>query len=837
MKANTPRRLAPTVLAWIALAGWSSFLRAEDTETGLPPAAPDGPWPGAAVERLMGVAPGEHVRVALRPSSPRTGFFLAQPFDPALAVPTDAIQIYAGLESTAPSVGLGAASGNGANITSWRGHGYFTQLFLHSRYGADVRKVDAETQADQFGRPLGVISVTHDGKQVDLAVGPISTDLVAFMTRSHGPGLSLQFIDRYMIPTQGRIDLAPRYYRESVAAGVSGFCFDEPEIWANAGYSQAFKDEWLAHYGTPWQPPAGSVDARYKAEQLKTALLRRGVEAILNDAKHQRPALTALLAVHSPANYAEMGMIAPHHRLSTIPALDEIVAEVWNEPFEAGYLQYSSFWNLTRGTGKRLWFMMDPWGDSPAMSLDFYRRSYGNNLVAALMFPQIERYQPLIWPNRLYGHIPKDYETLINTVTGAVAELWRYPGKVESGSGAVGTFVSDSMSWQRATPTPSDFDGLHGLSQPLVQQGVPVDMLSLDRAAEPGYLAGVKCLLLSYDFLKPTDAAQNRALAEWTRQGGTLICFGGTDAYNAVTDSWWAHVGHATPLEALFAELGQPLTKPRVLAEPGQKAELDPIGAIPGLGPITVPLGPTPAEEQYRRRISGLQTEEHPTEFAHTYPVTLYGPPAGAVPLYQLRDSHQVVAWEAAVGRGSVIFVGVSPGFLKSSAAGPAWARAWARHGLERAGSPYREQPYFLLRRGPYTALRTLDQPHRLTGRYVDLLSPTLAVLENPLFAEQECAFLSEADERDGPPRLLAASGRVRATCESATVTSCLVQAPSNTDGAARFWAGSRQVLHANAFNSTGTSLATTFRVEGDTLLVQYPNDAAGAVVRVDWKP
>ncbi len=70
-----------------------------------------------------------------------------------------------------------------------------------------------------------------------------------------------------------------------------------------------------------------------------------------------------------------------------MPAMQEVIAEVWNDPFEVSYFEYSSFYNLVRGTDKRLWFMMDPWGDSPAMSLDFYRRSYGDNSVVCSDVP------------------------------------------------------------------------------------------------------------------------------------------------------------------------------------------------------------------------------------------------------------------------------------------------------------------------------------------------------------------------------------------------------------------------------------------------------------------
>jgi hypothetical protein len=120
------------------------------------------------------------------------------------------------------------------------------------------------------------------------------------MRKKHHTEVRLEMVDHYMIPTQARIDFARQYYREALNNNVSEFCFDEPEIWSNAGYSEAFKDEWLTRYGSAWQPPDGSVDARYQAEQLKSFLIRRWFETVLDDVRAQHPAIRRMIAMHSP---------------------------------------------------------------------------------------------------------------------------------------------------------------------------------------------------------------------------------------------------------------------------------------------------------------------------------------------------------------------------------------------------------------------------------------------------------------------------------------------------------------------------------------------------------
>ncbi len=829
MKAILPLPLVKLFTA----ACWATLrLSAND---GASVAANDSDGISENVAHLMGLQPGERALVLSRPESPRTAFFLAQPYEPSLAVPADAVQLYAGLESTAPAAGLGQASASTATTTSWVREGYRAQLFLHSRYGADIRHVPAEDQTDRQGRALSVIGTFKGDRQVDLAVGPLTPELTAAMQKKHGSSVTLKRIDRYMIPTRERIEFAKRYYQQALTDDVTGFCFDEPEIWANAGYSDSFKAEWFAHYGTAWDPPHGSVDARYQAEQLKALLVHRWVESILNDVSERRPSTTRLLALHSQPGYAGMGMGAPHHRLLSIPVLNEVIAEVWNEPFDSCYLQYSSFHHLTRGTDKKLWLMMDPWGDSPAMSLDYYRRNYGNNVLAALMFPTVERYQPLIWPNRLYGKIPQEYETLINTVAGALGELWRYPdGQVGAGSRGFATFVSDSMAWQRAEPEPSDFDGFQGLAAPLVQCGLPVDVLSLDRAAKPGYLDEAQCLLLSYDFLKPTAGAQNHALAEWTRRGGTLVCFGGTDAYNAVRLAWWRQAGHASPLEELFSQLGLPVDHPKVLKEPGQNLVLEPEPAVlgPAANKLNILIGPSPGEVQYQRRVAFWQSEENAPEPSGTYPLTIYSPPPGATPIYRIEGDRTVVAWQMQAGRGHVVFVGLAPGYFQTAKDGAASLRLLARYGYELTGSTYREGHCFLMRRGPYTGIRTLDRLHRLDGRYIDLFSPTLNLCEDPEIPPQTNAFFIDAPSPSDEPVV---SGRLEAFYASPDRTSFVVQAPSQTDGAARIAIGGRQMKTVHAFRKNGHPVAVQAQAERDTMLLTYSNDAAGVVVRVDW--
>ncbi|MHB1000463.1 MAG: type 1 glutamine amidotransferase family protein [Armatimonadota bacterium] len=737
------------------------------------------------VEKLMG---SSYVEVTPRPEKPHTSYLFAGPYDEPLAMPTDSVKLY-------------------SYSSTWADKGYSPVGMMHSRMGEEPGKNTEEFQKDKDGNTWGTAHFRKDNQLIDLVVGALVPGLEAEMKRKHGDDTQMHADDHYKVPTPRRTELFKGYCKDILDQGAYGVGFDEPEFWARTGYSDAFKQEWEKYYGSPWEPPHSSVDARYKADRLKSILFLNHIDAILSSAESQNPKVTRLIASHSPLGYYRMGLIAAHHSLVNIPALQEVVAEVWNLPFDAGYIEYSSMRELIRGTGKGLWFFMDPMGDSPTMSIEFYRQSFSRNLISSLMFPDVNSFEVLAWPARIYGKVPGDYEIIVNNAVGAMCELWRYhDGKLDAGSEGIGTFVSDSMGWQRADPSISDFQGFDGLTLPFVNKGVPIHVLSLDRVTEPGYLDGMKVLLVSYDFLKPVDQAMNKALADWCKAGGSLIFVGGTDAYNAVTDSWWRKAGFDSPGEDLFAQLGLPIRNPKVIVD-AEKI-----------------LSPSDGKSSTELRIPAQ------------YPVTMYTPPKGANGIYSAGSEASPAVWSASAGKGTVVYAGVAPGYMISTKTGATWIRAMITQALSEAGEVYKESPAFVMRRGPYTAISTLGSEYRLEGRYADLLSKDLAVTKNPVISANECALFIEADGRDGNPSIIAASGRIRAKGEQKGSTSFIVQSPTNTNGIARLSSGGRQITGVRCWTTLGAELEAKFETDGETVLLRYPNKSDGVVVKVDWK-
>jgi hypothetical protein len=328
----------------------------------------------------------------------------------------------------------------------------------------------------------------------------------------------------------------------------------------------------------------------------------------------------------------------------------------------------------------------------------------------------------------------------------------------------------------------------------------------------------------------------NEALADWCRAGGSLVFVGGTDAYNAVPDSWWQQEGYAAPGEDLFARLGLPITGAAVLHPTQEDINLEAVAGMDGRAPteLTIPMGvPVVFDSQLE-----TGTIIYPGErAARSYAITQYALPPTGIPLYYLQGEASPAVWEAPVGAGTAIYVGVAPGFLAATPQGSQWVRFLARYALEKAGGAYREQAYFLARRGPYTAVKALTEAYTLRGRFVDLFSPTLSLVQDPLVPPGECAFLHDAHSRTvDEPGILTAAGRLRACHEQPEVTSFIVQAPAGTNGAARLWTGDRTLKSLAARTVYGEQVEITYVVEEDTVLLQYPNDADGLVVKVVWE-
>ena len=470
---------------------------------------------------------------------PYTSFQTPTGYRPDHDIQTDAVIVY---------------SDDAARIKSWRDNGFFAQTMYGFRTGPDYIKDHAgEGQTDKNGTIL-----------------------------TCGPG------SYYMVPTESRIKAAVQYFTNAINGGAQAVCPEEPEFFARAGYSESFKRAWQAYYGEPWQDPESSIEARWKSERLKAQMEYSMVKTIVDAAAKQKPSVRRMVACHSAVTYYAWNIIYPHYECMMIPNLQEIIGQVWTgtarsacryegkmeeRTFETGFLEYSSLANLTRGTGKRMWFLMDPLEDNPDRSMEDYHTNYEKTLIASLLFPDVDAYEVMPWPERIYGRVPDEFATEIGSIINALEDMHNQKSvKYDTGTRGIATFVADSMGWQRGAPHASDYDCFWGLTLPLIYKGIPVQVAQLERVVEKDYLKPYKVLLLSYDIMKPMKPEYNQAIADWVKAGGVLVFFGGDDAYNKLPE-WWHKGKSHSPGKDLLNRLHLPNAEMRRLRMEGSQME------------------------------------------------------------------------------------------------------------------------------------------------------------------------------------------------------------------------------------------------------------------------
>ncbi len=455
---------------------------------------------------------------------PYTSFQTPTEYRPDNDIRTDAVIVYSDVRE---------------RIQSWKDKGFIVQTMYGFRAGSEYAKEHPDE-----------VQTTADGTLLTC-----------------GPG------SYYMVPTRNRVKVALDYFANAIANGTSAVIPEEPEFFAAAGYSESFKRAWQEHYGEPWQDPTSSIEARWKSDRLKAKMEYDIVKAILDAAEKQNPKVRRMVACHSAVNYYAWGIVYPHYQCFGLPNLQEIIGQVWTgtarspcryegvvaeRTFENAFLEYSSLYNLVRGSDKRLWFLMDPLEDNPNRSMEDYRDNYHKTLVAALMFPEVDAYEVMPWPTRIYGRVPDEFATEIGSVINALQDMHNHKNpKWDTATQGVATLIADSMGWQRGSPHVSNYDCFYGLTLPLIYRGIPVQVAQLERAPEKGYLDPYKVILLSYDIMKPIRPEYNQAIADWVKKGGVLVFFGGTDAYNALPE-WWRKRGYNSPQADLYSRLGAP---------------------------------------------------------------------------------------------------------------------------------------------------------------------------------------------------------------------------------------------------------------------------------------
>ena len=703
-------------------------------------------------------------------------FQTSRPWSPRTNINADTVLVY-GIDDTVA-----------ARIKSWRDHGYHIAVMTGVAWGRyasylrgdfDGKEHWNETQQEKSGKLR-----LHSGREVP------------YISPSPAYG-------RYL--AQG-VDAA-------LNAGAEAIVLEEPEFWANTGWSDSFKQSWQDFYHQLWQPPDSSADAQYRASKLKYFLYGRTLAQIFDAVKaygkaHHRT-IPCYVATHSLINYAQWQIVSPESSLLKVGA-DGYIAQVWTgtartpnvydgvtrqRTFETAFLEYGALQNIAYSSHKPIWYLDDPIEDNPNHSWTDYRQNWESTLLASLLQPEVARYEVLPWPDRIFGPkglypsteptpanpkppripIPQAYATELQSVFHALGDMHQQPSATHwemAGTQGIGVLVSDTLMFQRAAPHPSDSNlgNFYGLALPLLMHGMPVEPVQIESASgdnAAAFLHRYKVLLLTYEGQKPPSPEFHKNLAAWVKAGGALLVVDNDrDPYNSATDWWNTNGNHfAIPRDPLFQTLGLPANT------------------------------------------SGLHS----------------------------------------VGKGFVLYTPQSPSALTYSRAGS----EAVMHLLQTAASaihlPLHETDALVLRRGPYIIAAGLDkepqdmspsgadEPASITrnGDFINLFDPGLAESHTITIGRNTRALLLDVNYfKSSMPRVLVASAKITGAHATPNSLTFHIDGISQTQAVVRIL--SKRVPRSITVGGKPLDLHA-YQTNGRTILLRFENTATPQDVRIDF--
>lgn len=396
----------------------------------------------------------------------------------------------------------------------------------------------------------------------------------------------------YIVPTDNFLKyLKQEHVKRVIDAGIDAIFMEEPEFWARAGYSDAFKSEWKKYYGFDWRPQHESPENTYLANKLKYHLYYKALDEVFTYAKKYGKSkgrdIKCYVPTHSLINYSQWMIVSPEASLASLESMDGYIAQVWTgtsrEPnfyngvekervFETAFLEYGSMESMTQPTGRKMFFLTDPIEDWPRDWVD-YKKNYEATFTAQLLYPQIDNYEIMPWPERIYeglysvskgseekATIPRHYSTQMQVMINSLNQIPASDNRV-TGSNGISVLLSNSLMFQRF-PTHAGYEdpqlaNFYGMALPFLKMGVPVKTVHIENVAYEAALAETKVLMMTYSNMKPLAPKAHTHLAEWVKNGGVLV-FSGTDKdpFQSVQE-WWNTNGNKynVPSDHLFEQM------------------------------------------------------------------------------------------------------------------------------------------------------------------------------------------------------------------------------------------------------------------------------------------
>ncbi|MDR1720525.1 MAG: hypothetical protein LBR67_10490 [Dysgonamonadaceae bacterium] len=606
----------------------------------------------------------------------------------------------------------------------------------------------------------------------------------------------------YIVPSMNFIQyMKEKQVKRVIDAGIDAIYLEEPEFWMRGGYSEAFKREWQEYYGFPWRPQHASPENTYLANKLKYHLYYRALDEVFTYAKEYGKSkgmdVRCYVPTHSLVNYSSWQIVSPEASLASLPCIDGYIAQVWTgtsrEPtyyngirkervFENAFLEYGSMESMTRPTGRKMFFLTDPIEDR-SRDWDDYKKNYQATFSAQLLYPMINSYEVMPWPERIYeglyktcdtcrtkAQIPRFYSTQMQVMINALNDMPLSKNKL-NGSHGIAVLMSNSLMFQRF-PTHAgyedpQFSNFYGQTFPLLKRGIPVELAHIENVSYPAAWTNLKVLVMSYSNMKPMQAEYHRYIAEWVKAGGVLVyCGKDIDPYQT-TMEWWntGEYNYDAPSMHLFELLG--------IAPKAQTGDYS-----CGKGSVFV-------------------IREDPKSFV----------------LQPNSDERYFDVVKKAYAIAS------------------------------KTGEPITKNN-LVLERGQYIIAAVLDEsvsnePLQLHGTFIDLFDPELPVLTDKTILPGEQAFLYDVAKikNKKTPQVLCSASRIYDESVKKQAYSFVAKSPVNTNNVVRIKLPQAplKIVVKNASGEELTDTKSAWDAVSGTCLIKFPNDPEGIYTEIAW--
>ncbi|MBQ9415255.1 MAG: hypothetical protein IJU20_00215 [Clostridia bacterium] len=520
----------------------------------------------------------------------------------------------------------------------------------------------------------------------------------------------------YMVPTDRWTEyiwnmlnrIAKSYHPDMIA-------LEEPEMWHRSGYSEAFRRDWKLYYGEDWVDPASSSEAAFKAMRLKTYLFVRLLTDVSERMREKYPDIKLVIATHSNVNYNAWNITAGLNHYLALGVLDGVIGQTWSDTIHSSfryagksmvdeyanaYTDYISYIDSVADS-PLFYALADPASDH-GYTYEEHKFMYRQTLAAQLMIPEVQRFEILPWSNRAFGSAAPEYKTIQMNMFTMLEDISGKDASLLAGTPGISYLLGDSVSWIAPGNgwALNSSNGVYGICQPLVYQGIPLKMKAMDQIKSKADLSNVTVLIVSYDNMLPDDSSVNEAIAEWVKAGGSLVvATGHNDYWNSASECWSKD---GSPLQQLINDLG--------LKDTVRYGELYgiPMQTLKWTSDFE-PDNPVADENLYYIY----------TDFALHFA-------GGEHVLAKVGDYN--VAIEQSVGKGHVVFCGLPSAYYASSLSGASLIQALTQYAVQYTGYSYATTNLVQMKRGNYVILHALDKGEEVYGKYIDLYDSKLTV-------------------------------------------------------------------------------------------------------------